>query len=274
MKRDETPALSLHVLHVNHQARGLESDADAQFVRELAGRLGLPFHLGLRDQLEMCCRDLPENLPARFRAIRFAFFRQIVDAAKLDGVILAHHADDQAETVMHRLLRGSGFAGLGGMSSDGRVAGVRVLRPLLRVRGEALRAYLRSIDQPWREDASNTSPRYARNRIRAALRDRDQLIEALCQLGESCRTLREWVDSVAPALPEVFATKQLADLPRLLAEAAARGWLKRRGVPGDELVPSVLERLISMTTDAATGSVQQFARGVRVRRKGGVVFGD
>jgi tRNA(Ile)-lysidine synthase len=88
----------------------------------------------------------------------------------LDGVILAHHADDQAETVLLRLLRGSGYAGLAGMARDSDVGGLRVLRPLLTVRAESLRQYLKSRSLSWREDSSNRSGKYLRNRVRIFLR--------------------------------------------------------------------------------------------------------
>ena len=93
--------------------------------------------------------------------MRLALFRSIVKREKLSGVILAHHADDQAETVLSRLLRGSGYTGLAGMLPRASVCGLMILRPLLDVRREMLRKYLRSIGEAWREDLSNRSPQYA-----------------------------------------------------------------------------------------------------------------
>src|SRR5207249_9420705 len=88
---------------------------------------------------------------------------------QLRGVILAHHADDQAETVLQRLLRGSGPAGLTGMAREAVVNGVPIFRPLLGVPGQALREMLCAESIVWREDASNAQPRQQRNRVRTLL---------------------------------------------------------------------------------------------------------
>ena len=92
---------------------------------------------------------LPANTSSRYRAIRLALFNRVVAENSLFGVILAHHADDQAETVLHRLLRGSGPMGIAAMQPETKIDGLRILRPLLDCRGVALRDYLSSIGQTW-----------------------------------------------------------------------------------------------------------------------------
>src|SRR5205807_386086 len=131
-----------------------------EFVRHLAAAWELPCVVAQREQVEAGMKRLPANASARYRAARIAFFREVVSARNLAGLILAHHADDQAETVLQRLLRGSGPAGLAGMAERTTLAGLLVLRPLLHARREALRDWLRHIGQPWREDASNESDQY------------------------------------------------------------------------------------------------------------------
>src|SRR5438045_3626023 len=146
------------VVHLNHQIRGADSNADAEFVAALAAQLGHRCHIARRDQIEPTTKALPKNRSAHFRALRLALFRSIVESEKLSGVILAHHADDQAETVLSRLLRGSGYSGLTGMSPQTTIGGLTILRPLLSVRREMLREYLRAVGQDWREDLSNQTP--------------------------------------------------------------------------------------------------------------------
>ncbi len=158
--------LSLHVVHLDHQTRCGESATDAAFVSDLSHRHNLPCTIRRRSEIESTMDSLPQNLSARYRAARMELFKQVVQSHNLQGVILAHHADDQAETILHRILRGSGPATLAGMSSSTMLATLRLLRPLLHVSGTDLRAFLTEIGQAWREDSSNASPNYLRNRLR------------------------------------------------------------------------------------------------------------
>src|SRR5690606_20761977 len=127
----------------------------------------------------------------------------------LSGVLLAHHADDQAETVFLRLLRGSGPLGLGGMRPASTVSGVCIRRPLLGVDRESLRAYLREMGQAWREDASNRSSAYLRNRVRQTLDNQPGLRDRLIELASAVQQLRRWLATVSPVLPSEFAIDRL-----------------------------------------------------------------
>ena len=102
-RRESEPGLFLHVVHLDHQTRGAESTADAEFVRRLAAGRGVPCTIARRDQVEREMTDLPPNPSARYRALRHEVFRRVIAQHRLQGVLLAHHADDQAETVLHRL---------------------------------------------------------------------------------------------------------------------------------------------------------------------------
>ncbi len=260
--------LALHVVHLDHETRGAESAGDAGFVLELSRRWNLPCTLR-RSELEPAMPELPANLSARYRAVRVALFKRVVRENNLAGVILAHHADDQAETVLHRLLRGSGFAGLGAMSPRTLLGELVVLRPLLGVRGAALREFLRRQNQPWREDASNVSSKYFRNRLRRVLTDQPTLGEELLRLAQACAALGRWTASSAPKLDATFPAAALTDLPPILAAESARRWLRERGVPAEELIPEVVQRLATMARDAASPARQHFPGRVLVRRQGG-----
>src|SRR4051794_16756002 len=147
--------LSLHVVHLDHETRAGASAADAGYVRELSKRLGLACTIARRSDVEAETAHLPANRSSRYRAARFELFLRVVTEHRLAGVVLAHHFDDQVETVFQRLLRGSGPAGLGGMAEQTIVRGVTVVRPLLGVRRAALREMLEARGIAWREDASN-----------------------------------------------------------------------------------------------------------------------
>jgi tRNA(Ile)-lysidine synthase len=267
------PDVRLHVVHLDHELRGEASAADARFVRELSDRWGLPSTVVQRSALEPRVGDLPANPSARYRALRLTLFREVVRTHHLGGVLLAHHADDQAETVLGRLLRGSGYAGLCGMAGRTELAGLMILRPLLPVRRETLRRHLRAQAQPWREDASNASDQYQRNRLRRLLEQQPSLTDDLLALADVCRSLRDWVRRAAPTLDATFPTDRLTHLPPILGRESARAWLTARGIPSAELDRSsaAVDRLLAMCRDAATPARRHFPGGVLVKRKGGVL---
>jgi tRNA(Ile)-lysidine synthase len=267
-----------HAVHLDHETRAGESAADARFVAGLCETLGVALTLASRTQVEgRAGGGLSRNTSARFRELRHRLFRDVCAAHGLCGVLLAHHADDKAETILQRLLRGSGPAGLTGMRFETRVGGLTILRPLLEIPAAALRPFLTSRGRAWREDASNASPAYQRNRVRAVLADHPRLAGTLHDLARASDALVAWARDAAPELGETFAVSELAELPDVLAAEAARGWLAARGAPRDELSAAVLGRLVSMARDAATSPRVNFPGGLWVgRRRGriGVVASD
>lgn len=175
-------ALGLSVLHLNHQLRGEESRLDAVFARETAEKLGLKVFIREVDvgRLRALSGD---NLEQAARQARRDFFLESIGSGLADRVALGHTLSDQAETVLFRLLRGSGPGGLAGIlpvTSEGLV------RPLIETRRAEVEQYLRERSIPWREDSSNRDQAFARNRIR------HELLPAL---------MRDW----NPALPEALA---------------------------------------------------------------------
>ncbi|MBI2689488.1 MAG: tRNA lysidine(34) synthetase TilS [Acidobacteria bacterium] len=150
---------ALTVLHVNHGLRGEESEKDCAFVRDLAEQMGLPFVVhragAVSGNLEQFCRRE-----------RMAFFASVMTDGLVERVATGHTASDQAETVLMRLLRGAGTTGLRGVLP---VTGEGLVRPLLAVRREEVRDWLRERGLAWREDASNDSDAFLRNRVRARL---------------------------------------------------------------------------------------------------------
>lgn len=161
----ESLALELVVAHLNHNLRGAESDADAAFVAELAGRYGVPFELGTAD-VRALSREWGMCLEEAGRIARYRWLDSVANKHGAEKVAVGHHADDQAETVLMRLLRGAGTTGLAGMRS---LAVGRYARPLLCVDRSAITAYLCEKGLPFRNDASNDDTLFLRNRIRHEL---------------------------------------------------------------------------------------------------------
>jgi len=158
----------LVVAHLNHRFRGEESDADEQFVCRLADDLGLACECGRLEPREI--ETGSEGLEEAARSKRYQF---LIDAAEKIGaryVVCAHTADDQIETILHRIVRGTGIAGLAGMPRCRRLSqAVTLIRPLLDVRRAELVDYLASLGQPYRQDSTNSDRQFTRNRIRHEL---------------------------------------------------------------------------------------------------------
>jgi tRNA(Ile)-lysidine synthase len=191
--RELAPALevSLSVAHLNHQLRGAESDEDERFVAGMAERLELPFH-----QTSVNIAAAKDNLEQAGRRARRAFFAGL----NADRIALGHTRDDQAESVLFRLLRGSGLRGLAGIypvtaADSGRPS---YIRPLIDVTRCEVVEFLRSRGIESREDSSNFDPRFARNRIRRSLlpqlsRDWNPRIgESLAQLASLAHDEEQW----------------------------------------------------------------------------------
>jgi tRNA(Ile)-lysidine synthase len=153
--------LRLSILHLDHGLRGEESRQDAEFVRGLADRLGLP--LSLR---ETPVAQSPDNLEQAARQARQAFFRETIASGAVERVATGHTRSDQAETVLFRFLRGSGTAGLAGIRP---VTSEGIVRPLIEVERSEVQQFLVERGIAWREDSSNRSLQFARNRIRHEL---------------------------------------------------------------------------------------------------------
>ena len=154
----------LHVAHLDHALRP-DSATDSRFVADEAQRRGLPCSVERRDVGEYA-RTEGLSLEEAGRRQRYALLDQVADRIGAEFIALGHHADDQAETVILRLLRGSGATGLGGMEI---VREGRYLRPLLRVRRTEIEKYARQRGLRYREDPSNRDPRFLRNRVRGEL---------------------------------------------------------------------------------------------------------
>lgn len=167
--QDDFP-LRVVAAHLNHGLRGMEADEDAAFCRRLTSNLGVEFH-ETRIQVEDD-RSSGESLEEAARRIRYEFLTSTALAHGLHKVAVAHHADDQAETVLMRLARGCGLAGLGAIPSSRSSMtdpGVKVIRPLLSLRKDRLTGYLQHREESFRTDATNSDLAYRRNEIRHVL---------------------------------------------------------------------------------------------------------
>lgn len=260
----ENLGVTLGVAHFHHGLRGPEAEAEAAFVAGLAARLGLPCHQG-RGDTAAHAREHGLSLQMAARELRRAFLRQVCREGGYDKVAMGHTADDQIELFFLRLLRGAGLTGLAGMwpaSPEG------LIRPLLAVGKAVILAWLHKEGLPYRQDMSNLSPAYLRNRVRQELlpylaahynpRLREGVWRLTARLQADERFLQEhteraWQRLVRRPAPELLAisTKALSSQPvalqaRLLQRLVA-------AVGGGELLETHRESLLALAQARQSG---------------------
>ena len=200
--RSEELGLVLHAAHLHHGLRGDEADGDLAFCRELAAKLGLPFHEARVDTAAEARADRKsgksaETIEEAARRLRYSWFRTLMSEIPLHAVATAHTLDDQAETVLAKFLRGAWTEGLAGIAPVLEFPEGRVVRPLLAVTRAEIEAYLRGLGQDWREDSTNRHLTFTRNRIRHELLPllegwNPRLREHLAQMAAIARDEEVW----------------------------------------------------------------------------------
>jgi len=215
--------VGLSAVHVNHGIReASESDADLAFVQNLCIQLDVPLHIHRAD-VPARVAATRETLEEAARETRYDFFRTLITSGHADSVLTAHTLDDQAETVLMKLLRGAWTEGLsaihpvvivesrpqtGFQSTPARIG--RILRPLLAVRRAEIEAFLRSRNQAWQTDSTNADTAYTRNRIRHELMPQirsfnpsiDQTLSNLAELAREEES--RWESELARLLPQLL----------------------------------------------------------------------
>lgn len=210
--RDVAAPVPLLIAHLNHQLRGEESNRDEEFVASLRDQLvsaGRP-HVSLaqaRLDVAGLARAESENLEAVARRERYRWLAEVARTNSARWIATGHTANDQAETVLHRLMRGTGLRGLRGIACRRPLGpGVSVVRPLLQATRAEILDYLHGLSQPYREDASNRDPRFTRNRIRHDLlpqlaRDYNPaIVDVLARLARQADDVYRFEEAAALAL--------------------------------------------------------------------------
>ncbi|MFQ5694566.1 MAG: tRNA lysidine(34) synthetase TilS, partial [Terriglobia bacterium] len=267
----EKLGLRLLVAHLNHGLRGPEADADQAFVGRLAERLNVEF-IAERAEVAALAGEKKINLEEAGRQARLAVFARLVDDGRADAVALAHTLDDQAETVLGRIVRGAGTRGLAGIhpiveapptrvhstsSGPGATSGLRLVRPLLGVRRAELRDYLAGREQPWREDTSNLDRARLRSRLRQDLLPRlsPTAIRHLGRLAEHARQ--------EEAFWSAFIEERFRDLASQTGEECELTVAALRApVPGfpPEAQRAVARRLIRRALEATRGTLRRLTQ--------------
>lgn len=188
--------VAVHVAHLNHMFRGAQSDEEADFVQQLAGSWGLPCALEKHD-VPAYIRQTGYSPEEAARNVRYRFLRSLAQDIGANGILTAHHADDQAETVLLHLIRGSGLEGVAAISPKEE----DLCRPLLEVTKEDILTYCRINKLEYRIDQSNQETDYMRNKIRLRLvpelkEYNPRVVQALARTADICRVENEFLDGL------------------------------------------------------------------------------
>ncbi|MCX7773509.1 MAG: tRNA lysidine(34) synthetase TilS, partial [Clostridia bacterium] len=191
----ETYNLTLTAVHVHHGLRGVEADEDEAFVKSLCNEWAIPFR-AYHEDVKKQSDELGLSLEEAGRQARYRIFHEVLEELGAQAVAVAHHSDDQAETVMMNILRGAGIDGLRGMEPKQG----EVIRPLLGVTRHQILAYLEAEGIPFRTDSSNLSVEYTRNRVRNKLFPELKTefsidpVEALLRLSRNARDDADYLE--------------------------------------------------------------------------------
>lgn len=268
---------NLVVCHLNHRLRGRQATGDARFVRRLGEKLGLPVEVESCD-VKLAARRDGESLELAGRKARRAFFLECARKHRCRTVVLAHHAGDQAETLLFNLLRGAG--GLRGIRQVSLLTGlpgrpVRLVRPLLDVSRQEIDAWLLARGIAYREDATNSELQQVRNRLRHevipllnAVMQRD-VGPQLCRAWEIAAADEDWLEQLTGpmTLDGELDVAQLRARPLAAQRRVIHAWLRNRGAPGVSF--DAVERVRGMLEAARGPSGVTLAGGRLVRRSKG-----
>ena len=216
----------LIIAHVNHLLRGKESDDDELFVKEIANKYNLAFET-IKADVSDIAKKRKLSLEETGREVRYEFFRQVAEKHNANKIALAHHMDDQAETVIMRLLRGSSGKGIEGMQPKSH--NNLFIRPMLQVSKSEIKEYLEKNHYQWRDDSSNNSRKFLRNRIRHELIPilqsyNPNIIQQLCNTAELLGKDELLLDEMAK---QVFISSKIdkehvmLDIKKIRSEAEA-----------------------------------------------------
>ena len=240
----EAWGISLRAVHVHHQLRGEEADADERFVRELCENEGIPCRVFHEDVQGMAQRE-KIGLEEAGRIARYRCFATVCEDVGGGKIALAHHQDDLAETMLHHLVRGTGMAGLCSLKP---VSGNRI-RPLLCLEKEEILVYLKAAGQPWRTDSSNLEDDYTRNRIRHHVLEElktevnPRAVRHMAQLSEELEETRAVLAQVAAEKRRQYVRK--SEKGMLLAEELK----KEPDLIGRQIVHDLLKEISGKQKD-------------------------
>lgn len=276
--------VNAHVLHVNYHLRGVESDGDETFVRDLCANLGVPVEVYHAEPEWLA--NASTSVQDAARVMRYEHFERLARHVGANAVAVAHNQDDQTETILMHLARGTGISGFAGMPEHRPISNgssVTLLRPLIRVERREIVEFASSRGIRWREDVSNSDDKYTRSRVRRELRPSFDAVfgdRGWANVAQSARRAAEGSRADDADLAQLmldgvlasgsFAVRTLASVPagvqhRIILECLRR-WLPL--APRTE--STILE--IASLVDRPAGSEKVYRQSRVIRERDSLVF--
>ncbi len=261
--------------HLNHGLRGAAARADAELARKTAQKLGAAFETQ-RVDVRVLARTEAKSLETAARELRLAFFEACARKHRCSRIFLAHHRDDQVETILFNFLRGSGAAGLSGMKEVSRFHKLEILRPLLGLSRAEITDYAKAARIPFREDRSNADLVHTRNRLRhQVIPEIEKAIgksfaDAVLRAGEILREEDAWMAAQVPTIGEKLRCKELRAMPLALRRRTVLAWLRARGL--NEAGYQETSRVLSLLNDGSGPAKVSLPGRAHARRRAGEIF--
>lgn len=277
-------ALTLNVVHVNYGFRGKESDRDEKFVKKLAEKYSSRFFLARPKGL----KSTADNVQSAARDLRYDLFIETAQRTGSSKILTAHHADDQAETILSHLMRGSGLSGLSGMQERRQISeGIELVRPLLNFSRKEILTYVASKKLIFVEDSTNKTTKYQRNAIRhellptllkydpsavehlckmaALLRDEDDAIKHIA-IDTADRICKQKRDEISFSRADLLSC-HVAIRRRFLREAYSR----LTGNTAD-LLADHIEKMLQISGSNSKKGSYSLPKGMKFERDGGTIY--
>ena len=273
----------LYVAHLNHGLRGSAADADEAWVRLLCQRLGLVLEVK-RAEIGAIAAEQGDGWEAAARLARYGFLRSVGEKVGARFVVTAHTANDQVETVLHRILRGTGIEGLAGIAKARPLtASMALVRPMLEFTRQEVLDYLAVIEQDYRTDSTNDNIQWTRNRLRHELlphlreRYNARLDDSLMRLAVQAREMHELISGVAMTIAadcvaaDSLGVKidcgKLQDHPAIVVREVFKIAWRQAGWPERAMGFDQWQQLAALT-DTNGSRVLNLPGNIRVKREG------
>lgn len=269
--------LSLHLAHINYGLRGKDSSLDEKFVEKLAEKNGLGLSV-----LNVKKLKSKENLEERLRKIRYDFFEKVRAELHFDSIAVAHNRDDQAETVLARLMRGTGMEGLSSMKAKNG----RIIRPLLSTPRSDIISFLKTEKQKFRTDKTNLKPLFSRNKIRLELipflekKFNPAIKDVLANFAESAADDFTFIDQAAKkggGFVEItdgtasFDCKKMLALDESIRKQCLRNIIREIKTNLLDIESGHLEEIEKILRSTKNKSQKSSFKGLKITRKGDIV---
>ena len=287
--RTDSPYSEIFIAHLNHSIRGRESDEDEQFVADLAEKYSVSLITEKRDIIEIA-RERKISLEEAARDERYRFFKSAAEKVGANVIAVGHNAEDNAETILHRIIRGTGITGVSGIRPKRKltpVSTINLVRPLLFTWRKDITAYLEEEDLSYRVDSTNIEKDKLRNRIRLELiphleeNYNAKIKKSLAALGETALQNSDYLEAKSKALFEdvlinreepietiALDIHKLKESPQILQQMIIKEAIIRLDIPLKKLSNRNYKDILNTLNSKKTSTNNVVKEYLNIRREG------